>query len=119
MKKRSALALGAFQLLLFCACGGEDYSSDFPSDMFGGTAGSASGTVSVAGDLDDINVAIDTTPLYEEETIPADGSDPLYDDYVENTEWKNIFTITYNGNSATAKGGTQLTTFTATSSQVR
>ncbi len=89
--------------LALAACGSDDdWNGSTPSTM--GMGSTTTSSTSVTGDLTNISVELDTTPLDETDVVPADETDYRYEDYVENTTWKNIFTITYNGSSVTIEG---------------
>ena len=60
----------------------------------GGGGGSQDGSVS------GLDVSFDTNALTETDIVPTDPNSDDYDDYVENTTWKNFYTITYSEGKA-------------------
>lgn len=85
--------------VLFVACTNGDLDVVFNNGVVNNVTNVSSEVTGT--DLDDLTITADTTSLYEEETIPTDASDASYDDFVENTEFKNVFTVTYTQSGVT------------------
>lgn len=102
------------QMMLALLLGACSTESDFPQDDlwgdFGGTGngGTSSNATSVIYDssiteLTSFDIAIDSTALSEDETIPStETDDNNYEDYIENNTFNKEVNITFNGTSATS-----------------
>ncbi len=111
--KRTATFAAALALILATACqsdkittesGGSSQDSDDTSvdtTPSGGDDGTAAGLATLDY-LKSFDIALDTEALSESETIPDDGDDPFWEDYIENNTFADEVAITFNGSSATA-----------------
>ena len=96
---------------LLAACSPESDFTDTTDSSAGGDSQNANGgtatTVTTAtsiSDLTSMDIDIDETALVESETIPTDETADNYEDYIENNEFTNEITITFNGSSASCTG---------------
>ena len=83
----------AAMAMAICACSDNDTNSN--GTLSGGGSTVSGGSITIEFDETSLE---ETDEVYTDETTDED----LYDDYVENAgEFKNVVTITYDGNSAT------------------
>ncbi|MCR5313545.1 MAG: carbohydrate-binding domain-containing protein [Bacteroidaceae bacterium] len=82
-------------VLLLTGCNTDDLDTIISTGGSGIINNGTTGSTVYSSDLDDFTIDFDTSTLSEEETIQTDATAEDYDDYVENTEFKNIFTVTY------------------------
>ena len=72
-----------------------------------GSSAGTSTTVTPAAsitELTSMDISLDETALAESEVIPTDETADSYEDYIENNEFTNVVTITFNGSSASYSG---------------
>ena len=72
-----------------------------------GSGAGASTTITPAAsitELTSMDISLDQTALTESEVIPSDETADNYEDYIENNEFTNEVTITFNGTSASYSG---------------
>ena len=72
-----------------------------------GSSAGTSTTVTPAAsitELTSMDISLDETALVESEVIPSDETADNYEDYIENNEFTNEVTITFNGTSSSYSG---------------
>lgn len=63
-------------------------------------------TTGSVSDLESFDVSFDTTALSEDDVVPTDENDPLYEDYVENYTAQYTVTVEWQENTVSVSGDT-------------